>query len=135
GSRRALSHPDHGSLPPVQLPGPRPLRQSGHVRYAQGLRRARGKAGGMTMEQQLITEPDAASVATRAAGFVADRARAAVAGHGMFTFAVSGGKTPWVMFADLASRDLPWASVKIYQVDERIAPDGDPGRNLTHLSQ
>ena len=31
--------------------------------------------------------------------------------------------------------DLPWSSVEIYQVDERVAPNGDPERNLTHLRQ
>ena len=29
--------------------------------------------------------------------------------------------------------EVPWAQVVIYQVDERVAPDGDPARNLTHL--
>ena len=37
------------------------------------------------------------------------------------------------MFADLAELTMPWASVELYQVDERIAPAGDPDRNLTHL--
>jgi 6-phosphogluconolactonase len=36
------------------------------------------------------------------------------------------------MFAHLAGA-LPWENVTIYQVDERVAPDGDPDRNLTHL--
>jgi 6-phosphogluconolactonase len=36
------------------------------------------------------------------------------------------------MFARLA-RQMPWENVILYQVDERIAPDGDPSRNLTHL--
>jgi 6-phosphogluconolactonase len=87
------------------------------------------------MEHELVTVPDAASLATRAAEFVAARARAAVADHELFSFAVSGGTTPWAMFADLARHDLPWAAVRIYQVDERVAADGDPARNLTHLRQ
>jgi 6-phosphogluconolactonase len=87
------------------------------------------------MEHKLVTEPDADSLPTRVAGFVADRARTAVAGHGTFTFAVSGGKTPWAMFAELARHDLPGASFEVYQVDERVAPDRDPARNLTHLRQ
>ena len=37
------------------------------------------------------------------------------------------------MFAELAGEEVPWAQVVIYQVDERVAPDGDPARNLTHL--
>ena len=47
-------------------------------------------------------------------------------------FAVSGGHTPWAMVAHLAET-MPWEKVTIYQVDERVAPDGDPDRNLTHL--
>lgn len=76
---------------------------------------------------------DSAQLARRAAEFVAERARAAVAERGVFTFAVSGGHTPWAMFAELAHEDVPWGKVEIYQVDERVAPDGDADRNLTHL--
>ena len=47
--------------------------------------------------------------------------------------AVSGGHTPWVMLRALANQDVPWATVQVFQVDERVAPDGDPNRNLTHL--
>jgi 6-phosphogluconolactonase len=87
------------------------------------------------MEHQLVTVPDATALAARAAAFVAERARTSVAGHGRFTFAVSGGKTPWAMFAELANHEVPWSAVQIFQVDERVAPDGDPDRNLTHLRQ
>src|SRR5262249_57486930 len=31
--------------------------------------------------------------------------------------------------------DVPWQSVHVVQVDERIAPAGDPDRNLTHLRE
>jgi 6-phosphogluconolactonase len=37
------------------------------------------------------------------------------------------------MFADLKKKIMPWAAVQIFQVDERVAPDGAPERNLTHL--
>lgn len=76
---------------------------------------------------------DADAVARRAAEYVATAARAAVADHGRFTFAVSGGRTPWAMFADLAEEEVPWQLCDIYQADERVAPYGDPDRNLTHL--
>jgi 6-phosphogluconolactonase len=75
---------------------------------------------------------DAEAVAERGAEYVAERARAAVAEHGRFSFAVSGGRTPWAMFAHLTGT-MPWEKVTIYQVDERVAPDGDPDRNLTQL--
>ena len=72
-------------------------------------------------------------VARRAADVVAASARDAIDARGRFTFAVSGGRTPWAMFRDLADEDVPWGKVGIWQVDERIAPDGDADRNLTSL--
>jgi 6-phosphogluconolactonase len=39
------------------------------------------------------------------------------------------------MFADLIRESMPWNEIRIFQVDERVAPDGDPDRNLTHLRQ
>jgi 6-phosphogluconolactonase len=78
--------------------------------------------------------PDAQAVAERGAEIFASAAAAAIAERGLFTFAVSGGRTPWAMFADLAGK-MPWEKVTIFQVDERIAPDGDPDRNLTQLQR
>jgi 6-phosphogluconolactonase len=78
---------------------------------------------------------DADAVARAAAKFIAAEARNAVSARGQFTFAVSGGKTPWQMLRALANEEVPWAKVHIVQVDERIAPAGDPDRNLTHLRE
>lgn len=76
---------------------------------------------------------DADAVARAAAKFIATEARDAVAARGKFTFAVSGGKTPWQMLRALADEEVPWAGVHVFQVDERVAPAGDADRNLTHL--
>ncbi|MFO1394971.1 MAG: 6-phosphogluconolactonase [Steroidobacteraceae bacterium] len=76
---------------------------------------------------------DASAVADAAAARIAEAARAAVAARGRFVLAVSGGRTPWVMLARLAQLDVPWRAVELLQVDERVAPDGDPDRNLTQL--
>ena len=78
---------------------------------------------------------DADSVAREAARFIAVEARAAVAGCGSFVMAVSGGHTPWLMLRDLAQEEMPWKAVQVVQVDERVAPAGDPDRNLTHLRE
>jgi len=84
------------------------------------------------MEVRIFADADA--VAHEAAGFIAVEARAAVAARGRFTLAVSGGHTPWVMLRALAAeREVPWRDVQVLQVDERVAPAGDPDRNLTHL--
>jgi len=37
------------------------------------------------------------------------------------------------MLRALADEEVPWSDVHVFQVDERIAPAGDPERNLTHL--
>jgi 6-phosphogluconolactonase len=87
------------------------------------------------VNHELITLPDASALASDAARMVAEAARHAVADHALFTFAVSGGHTPWAMFAELTNEDVPWSSVQIFQVDERVAPEGDPDRNLTNLLQ
>ena len=85
------------------------------------------------MQIQVLSDPEA--VAQAAAQCIAAEARAAVAARGRFIMAVSGGKTPWQMLRALANEEVPWAEVHIVQVDERIAPHGDPDRNLTHLRE
>lgn len=72
-------------------------------------------------------------VAKEAALYIADNIRIHVAKKGFFTLAISGGRTPWEMIRELAAEDLPWEKVFLFQVDERIAPDGHPDRNLTQL--
>ena len=85
------------------------------------------------MDIEILDDSDA--VARRAAAVIAVDAREAVAKRGVFTIAVSGGKTPWVMLRDLANEQMPWDKVHVFQIDERIAPAGDPDRNLTHLRE
>jgi 6-phosphogluconolactonase len=85
------------------------------------------------METRILADADA--VAREAARVIAAEARTAVAARRRFIVAVSGGHTPWVMLRALAGEDVPWAGVHVVQVDERIAPAGDPDRNLTHLCQ
>jgi 6-phosphogluconolactonase len=78
---------------------------------------------------------DADSVARAAAATIASDARTAIAARGRFVLAVSGGHTPWIMLRALAGEDIHWAGVHVCQVDERVAPDGHPDRNLTHLRE
>lgn len=76
---------------------------------------------------------DADSAAREAAAIIAESVRAAVAARGRFIMAVSGGHTPWLMLRALANEEVPWGSVHVVQVDERVAPAGHPDRNLTQL--
>jgi 6-phosphogluconolactonase len=85
------------------------------------------------MKVQILADADA--VAHEAAKIIAAEASAAVEARGRFIIAVSGGHTPWLMLRALTNEDVPWQSVHVVQVDERIAPAGDPDRNLTHLRE
>jgi len=85
------------------------------------------------MKIEILADADA--VAKEAAAIIAAEARAAVAARGRFIMAVSGGHTPWQMLRALADEEVPWAGVHIVQVDERVAPTGDPDRNYTHLRE
>jgi 6-phosphogluconolactonase len=85
------------------------------------------------MKIEILTDADA--VARKAAEIIATEARAVVAERGRFVMAVSGGHTPWQMLRALAKEEVPWESVHVVQVDERVAPAGDPDRNLTHLRE
>jgi 6-phosphogluconolactonase len=87
------------------------------------------------MDHKLEALADADAVARAGATFVAACARESVAARGSFSFAVSGGHTPWAMFAELAAESVPWDQVVVYQVDERVAPPEDPDRNLHHLQE
>ena len=87
------------------------------------------RAGGLAVH----VAADAAGAAAAAARRIAAAAREAVAARGRFVIAVSGGHTPWRMLEELAGLDVPWAGVRIAQVDERVAPSGDPDRNATHI--
>jgi 6-phosphogluconolactonase len=75
----------------------------------------------------------AEAAALRGAELIAEAAREAVGERGRFAFAASGGREPWRMYELLGGVEVPWEAVDVFQVDERVAPDGDDERNLTHL--
>jgi 6-phosphogluconolactonase/glucosamine-6-phosphate isomerase/deaminase len=90
------------------------------------------------MDVRVSTDP-----ARDAAQCIVDRLRTAIDESGAAALAVSGGSTAPRLFAAMTSigdredaRDRPgvaWHDVDVWQVDERIAPDGDPDRNATQL--
>jgi 6-phosphogluconolactonase len=84
-------------------------------------------------ELDLDRVADGEAAARRAAELIAAAADAAVAERGECSLALSGGRTPWRMVELLAGLELPWDRTWLFQVDERVAPAGDPDRNLTHL--
>jgi len=98
---------------------------------------ARPGSGARTAGDLVRTEvlPGPGAVAIRAAERIAQEAREAVMERGRCTLAFSGGTTPWQALRALAGEDVPWDRVHLFQVDERVAPSGDPERNYTHLKE
>ena len=86
---------------------------------------------GQVIEIQVLE--DAEALAKAVADRIANFGRASIEQNGQFCLAVSGGTTPSKMLGELATRPVPWDKVHLFQVDERVAPDGDPSRNLTIL--
>src|SRR5436190_581707 len=82
---------------------------------------------------EVVITPNPADAAEVAARRIARRLAGAVRRQGSASIAFSGGTSPKAMLALLATLSVPWAQVHVYQVDERVAPDGDPDRNLPLL--
>src|SRR5262245_32507568 len=64
---------------------------------------------------------------------IARRLRNAVRRRGEATLALSGGSTAPAMIEALLGERLPWEAITVWQVDERVAPDGHPDRNAVQL--
>ncbi len=89
----------------------------------------------MTSELSVEVSDTVDAVANRAAQAIAAIAKEAIEARGKFLFAVSGGHTPWLMLRELAALQIPWRSMRVFQVDERVAPAEHADRNLTHLKE
>lgn len=85
------------------------------------------------MKTELFSTAD--QVAAGAAAYLENEIREALHHQKSYSLAISGGRTPWEMLKILSKADLPWQRVNIFQVDERVAPDGHADRNLTQLFQ
>ena len=83
----------------------------------------------------LEVAPDAVALARAAVRHTIEAVDAALDERARFTVAFSGGATPRRFFDELTHRPLPWRSIHVFQVDERVAPAGHPERNLTALTR
>jgi len=80
---------------------------------------------------QVVVLTDAEGAAAAAARRAAELLQAAIEQRGRATLAVSGGQTPARMLELLAAAPLDWQRLDVFQVDERVAPDGHADRNAT----
>jgi 6-phosphogluconolactonase len=72
-------------------------------------------------------------LAREAAARLVAACQEALAARDRAFLAVSGGSSPAGMFTELARSGLDWARIDVFQVDERVAPDGHPDRNAILL--
>lgn len=85
------------------------------------------------MKHQLRVFESVEELAIGSAAFVAQRQRDRDSNNGPFTFALSGGRSPWLMLSELSHDEIAWSSTTIYQVDERAVANDDDLRNLKHI--
>jgi 6-phosphogluconolactonase len=71
---------------------------------------------------------DAEEAARRVGSLVAERA-----GEARDRFSIALSKAPAEMLDALVAGGPRWRAIDVFQVDERVAPAGDPARNLTAL--
>jgi 6-phosphogluconolactonase len=84
----------------------------------------------MSLPSFIHVFPSAADASAAAARRIADLLNAAVIERDTARFAISGGSSPKVMFAELAKLDVRWDKVQIYWVDERVVPPDHPDSNF-----
>ncbi len=72
--------------------------------------------------------------AAAAAQLIAEALDDAVHRLGEASVAFSGGSTAPPMLTALLELDVAWDRVGVWQVDERVAPDGDRARNVEQLA-
>lgn len=85
------------------------------------------------MTLALTVVPDAEALAAAVASAIAGAISTAIAERNRAVVAFSGGTTPAAMLRRLSGADLAWSNVAVFQVDERVAPDGSDDRNATML--
>jgi 6-phosphogluconolactonase len=85
----------------------------------------------VTFTLPLEVAADPMTAARRVGAIVAAHAREAAEDRGRFSMALS--KAPRAMLEAIVAGEPPWEAVDVFQVDERVAPAGEPARNLTLL--
>jgi 6-phosphogluconolactonase len=85
------------------------------------------------VKHQLRVFESVEELAKGSAAFVAQLHHDRNSSDDPFTFALSGGRSPWLMLSELSSDAIAWDRTTIYQVDERAVPEDDDLRNLKHI--
>ena len=66
---------------------------------------------------------------------MADAISEAVRARGSCCIALSGGRTPWQMLETMLGLSVDWHALHVFQVDERVVPEGDERRNASRIRE
>jgi 6-phosphogluconolactonase len=87
----------------------------------------------------VVVYPDSDTLSHAAAQYVVRVAQEAIASHGRFTFALSGGSTPKKLYELLAQEpyrsQIDWALIEIFWSDERCVPPESVDSNFLLAQQ
>lgn len=78
---------------------------------------------------EIVVLPDLAAITREAADRFVALVRSAIASHGRFTVALSGGSTPQPLYEQLVTQPIEWQHVHIFWGDERCVPPDHPDSN------
>ena len=78
---------------------------------------------------------DSREAAKAALAFLLQQSAAAIVERGRFIFAMSGGRTPKLLYQMLATTDQDWSRWHLLYGDERCLPRSDRGRTSTMVEQ
>lgn len=90
---------------------------------------------GWEMKREVRRYPDLEHLSKAAAEFICSLANERVNGRGLFTMALSGGKTPKSLYEKLAAAPhvarMPWPRIHLFWGDERCVPPEHPQSNFS----
>jgi 6-phosphogluconolactonase len=91
------------------------------------------------MKPEIVVHPDLETLSRAAAGRFVELARRRISEAGRFAAALSGGSTPrrWYQLLGLPdfARQIEWAKVHLFQVDERCVPAAHPSSNFRMIRE
>ena len=86
--------------------------------------------GADTQQPQLRISINAEESAAACAEFILESLAGVLKSQPRATVAISGGKTPSLLFSNLAKSGFDWSNVHFFWVDERCVPPGDDQSNF-----
>jgi len=83
------------------------------------------------MYTKILSYKDLTELSSKVAVYIAALSKDNIKEKGLYTMALSGGKTPGLLYETLTHSTLWWEKIHIFLVDERYVPYSDPLSNFS----